>query len=46
MFGPDGGANNIGANGFGQAGEPSTLPGVAIVAKHFGLDVPAVFRAC
>src|SRR5258707_10148018 len=37
--GPDRGANDLGGDGFEQAGEPSTQLGVAIDDKHFGLDV-------
>src|SRR5882672_3420798 len=37
--GPDRGANDLGADSFQQAREPSTQPGVAIDDKHFGLDV-------
>src|SRR5882762_3028597 len=37
--GPDRGANDLGADSFEQAREPSTQLGVAIDDKHFGLDV-------
>ena len=37
--GPDRGANDLGADGFEQAREPSAWLGVAIDDKHFGLDV-------
>src|SRR6266436_10179125 len=37
--GPYRGANDLGADGFEQAREPSTQLGVAIDDKHFGLDV-------
>src|SRR3989442_9523916 len=37
--GPNRGANDLGADGFEQAREPSTQLGVAIDDKHFGLDV-------
>src|SRR5882724_777815 len=36
---PDRGANDLGADSFEQAREPSTELGVAIDDKHFGLDV-------
>src|SRR5882724_6060990 len=37
--GPDRGANDLGADSFERAREPSTQVGVAIDDKHFGLDV-------
>jgi len=37
--GPDRGANDLGADSFEQAREPSTQLGVAIDDKHLGLDV-------
>ena len=37
--GPDRGANDLGADGFEQAPEPSTQLGIAIDDKHLGLDV-------
>jgi hypothetical protein len=37
--GPERGANDLGADGFEEAHEPSTQLGVAIDDKHFGLDV-------
>jgi len=40
--GPEGGANDLGADGFEQTREPSTQLGVAIDDEYFGLDVPTV----
>src|SRR6267378_2314632 len=43
--GPDRGANDLGADSFEQAREPSTQLGVAIDDKHFGRTSKVAFRA-